>query len=108
MCNPLKALRITSGFLESHGDFGPPAQIPAVKSGDLMQVQPFGERYHASIHDLELQRRVGGEQFGHSPVVMRRDLDDTEFVVGDGGAEFGGQADAPTPLRRSLPDERFP
>jgi len=30
---------------------------------------------------------------------MRRDLDDTELVVGDGGAEFGGQANAPAPLR---------
>jgi hypothetical protein len=74
-------------------------EVPAVKGGDLMQVQPFGERYHASIHDLEPQRRVGGEQFGHPPVVMRRDLDDTEFVVGDGGAEFGGQADVSAPLR---------
>jgi hypothetical protein len=30
---------------------------------------------------------------------MRRDLDDAEFVVGDRGAEFGGQADTPAPLR---------
>ena len=29
---------------------------------------------------------------------MRRDLDDTELVVGD-GAEFGGQANASAPLR---------
>ncbi len=31
-------------------------EVPAVKGGYLMQVQPFGERYHASIHDLEPQR----------------------------------------------------
>jgi hypothetical protein len=74
-------------------------KVPPVKSGYLMQVQPFGERYYASIHDLEPQRGVGGEQLGHPPVVMRRDLDDTELVVGDGGAEFGGQANAPAPLR---------
>jgi hypothetical protein len=74
-------------------------KVPAVKSGDLMEVQPLGECYHASVHDLKSQRRVGSEQFGHPPVVMRRDLDDAELVVGDRGAEFGGQADAPAPLR---------
>jgi hypothetical protein len=74
-------------------------KVPAVKGGYLMQVQPFGERYHAGIHDLEPQRGIGGKQFGHPPIVMRRDLDDTEFVLGDGGAEFGGQADASAPLR---------
>jgi hypothetical protein len=72
-------------------------KVAAVKSGNLMQVQPLGECYHASIHDLKPQRRVGGEQFSHPPVVMRCDLDYAEFVVGDGGAEFGGQADAPAP-----------
>ena len=30
---------------------------------------------------------------------MRRDLDDAELVVGDGGAEFSGQAGAPASLR---------
>jgi hypothetical protein len=51
-------------------------KVPAVKSGDLMEVQPLGKCYHASVHDLKSQRRVGSEQFGHPPVVMRRDLDD--------------------------------
>jgi hypothetical protein len=32
---------------------------------------------------------------------MWRDLDDTELVVGAGGAEFGGQASASVPLRIS-------
>ncbi len=31
-------------------------KVPAVKGGDLMQVQSFGERYHASINHLEPQR----------------------------------------------------
>ena len=65
-------------------------KVPAVKGGDLVQVEPLGERYHASIHGLEPQRRVGGEQFSHPSVVMRRDLNDAELVVGDGGAEFSG------------------
>ncbi len=30
---------------------------------------------------------------------MRRDLDDAELIVGDGGAEFSGQADAAASLR---------
>src|SRR5205807_8904445 len=55
-------------------------KVPAVKSGDLVQVEPLGERYYASIHGLEPQRRVGGEQFSHPPVVMRRDLNDAELV----------------------------
>ena len=74
-------------------------KVPAVKGGDLMQVEPLGERYHTCIHGLKPQRRVGGEQFSHPSVVMRRDLDDAELVVGDGGAEFSGQADAAAPLR---------
>ena len=43
-------------------------KVPPVKGGDLVQVEPLGERYHASIHGLEPQRRVGGEQFCHPPV----------------------------------------
>ena len=31
-------------------------KVPAVKGGYLVQVQPFGQRNHASIHDLEPQR----------------------------------------------------
>jgi len=30
---------------------------------------------------------------------VRRDLDDAELIVGDGGAEFSGQADAAASLR---------
>ena len=74
-------------------------KIPAVKGGDLVQVEPLGERYHTCIHGLKPQRRVGGEQFSHPSVVMLRDLDDTELVVGDGGAELSGQTDAAAPLR---------
>ena len=74
-------------------------KVPAIKGGDLVQVEPLGERYHTCIHGLKPQRRVGGEQFSHPSVVMRRDLDDAELVVGDGGAEFSGQADAAAPLR---------
>jgi hypothetical protein len=76
-------------------------KVAAVESGDHVEVQSLGERYHARVHDLEPQRGVGGEQFGHPPVVMWRDLDDTELVVGAGGAEFGGQASASVPLRIS-------
>jgi len=76
-----------------------PPESPGVKGGDLVQVEPLGERYHTCIHGLKPQRRVGGEQFSHPSVVMRRDLDDAELVVGDGGAEFSGQADAAAPLR---------
>jgi hypothetical protein len=30
-------------------------KVPAIKSGDLMEVQPLGECYHASVHDLKSQ-----------------------------------------------------
>ncbi|HZR54150.1 MAG TPA: hypothetical protein VFB06_32195 [Streptosporangiaceae bacterium] len=30
---------------------------------------------------------------------MGRDFDDTQLIIGDGGAEFSGQTDAPAPLR---------
>jgi hypothetical protein len=76
-----------------------PPEVPAVKGGDLVQVESLGEGYHASIHGLEPQRPVGGKQFSHSPAVMRRDLDDAKLVISDGGAEFSGQADALAPLR---------
>jgi hypothetical protein len=33
-------------------------KVPAVKGGDLVQVEPLGERYHASIHGLESQHRA--------------------------------------------------
>ena len=74
-------------------------EVAAVEGGNLVQVEPFGERYHAGIHSLEPQRRVGGEKFSHPPVVIWRDLDDAELVVGDGGAELSGQAGPPAPLR---------
>jgi len=49
---------------------------------------------HVVLEHARADERIlvsaGGEQFGHPPIVMRRDLDDTELVVGDGGAEFGG------------------
>jgi hypothetical protein len=79
-------------------------KVPAVEGGDLVQVEPLGERYHASIHGLEPQRRVGGEQFRHPSVVMRRDLNDAELVVGDGGAEFSGQAPAPLRIGQQMTD----
>jgi len=28
-------------------------KVPPVKGGDLVQVEPLGEHYHASIHGLE-------------------------------------------------------
>jgi len=31
-------------------------KVPAVKSGDLLGVQPLGECYHASVHDLSASR----------------------------------------------------
>jgi hypothetical protein len=74
-------------------------KVPAVKGSDLVQVEPLGERYHASIHDLEPQRRVGREQLSHPPVVIWRDLDDPKLVVSDRGAEFSGQTSASAPLR---------
>jgi hypothetical protein len=76
-------------------------EVPAVQGGDLVQVEPFGERYHAGIHGLEPQRGIRGEQLRHPPIVVRCDLDYPNLVIGDGGAEFGNQADAPAPLRIS-------
>jgi len=34
------------------------------------------------------------DRFSHPSVVVRRDLDDAELVVGGGGAELSGQNDA--------------
>jgi hypothetical protein len=73
-------------------------EVTAVQSGDLVQVEPLGKRYHAGINCLEPQGYICGEQFSHPPVVMRGHLDDPELVIGDGGAEFGSQSGAPTPL----------
>jgi hypothetical protein len=39
---------------------------------------------------------------------MRGYLDDPEFVISDGGAEFSSQANAPAPLRPKESNRLFP
>jgi hypothetical protein len=69
-------------------------KVPSVKGGDLAQIKTLSQRHQVRIDRLQAQRSLGGQQFGHAPVVVRGGFDDPWFIVGDGRAELGRQARA--------------
>jgi hypothetical protein len=61
------------------------------KGYDLARVKALGKRHHAGINCLQPQERIGPQQFGHPPVVVRGYLYDPQFVIGNCCTEFGGE-----------------
>ena len=49
---------------------GDDKEVAAVEGGDLADVETFCEGDHASVHYLQAQRGVGGQQLGHAAVVI--------------------------------------
>ena len=60
-------------------------------------VADYNEDDYAGIDSLQPQGRIGRQQFGHPPVVVRGDFYDPQFVIGDSRAEFGSEAGSAPP-----------
>jgi len=46
-------------------------EVAAVEGRNLADVEPFGEGYHARVHDLQAQRGVSSQELRHPAIVMR-------------------------------------
>ena len=65
-------------------------EVAAVEGRNLADVEPFGEGYHARVHDLQAQRGVSSQELRHPAIVMGSRFDDPQLIFGDRSAELSG------------------